>query len=73
MSLKSVLLVWVVSNEVTSWIQEVPSKHPVVAVMHIVQSRSQVTLLNVTQQTVVFWNIVIVVRVWMVCTARSAR
>jgi hypothetical protein len=69
MSLESVLIVWVVGNEVTSWIQEVPSKHPVVVVMHIVESRSQVTLLYVTQQTVVLWNIVVMTRMWTVCIA----
>jgi hypothetical protein len=71
MSIKSVLLVRVVSNEVTSWIQEVPSKHPVVVVvvMHIVKSGSQITLFDVTQQTVVFWNIVVMASVWTICTA----
>jgi len=66
MSLKPVLLFWIVGNEITLWIQEVPGKHPVVTIMYIVQSRSQVTLLNVTQQTVVCWGIVIVTRVWVV-------
>lgn len=69
MSIKSVLLVRVVSNEVTFRIQEVPREHPVVAVMHVVKSGSQVTLLDVTQQTVVFWDIVVVARVRMVRVA----
>jgi hypothetical protein len=65
MSIKSVLLFWIVCYEVTSLIQEVPSKHPVVAVMYVVQSRSQVTLLNVSKKTVVFRNVFIITRVGM--------
>jgi len=39
MSIKSVWF-WIMGSEVALWIQEVPCKHPVVTVMHIVQSRS---------------------------------